>query len=111
MSPAPPFAVSGTAVRLAVRLTPRSSSDRILGIEEDAAGESALKVAVTAAPEDGRANEALLRLLAKKLRLPRRDFEIFRGAASRQKLVSITGEPRITCQKIEEGLRPWLIPN
>jgi uncharacterized protein (TIGR00251 family) len=110
MMPAAPFAISGAAVRIAVRLTPRSSSDRILGVEQDAAGVSALKIAVTAAPEDGRANEALLRLLAKKLRLPRRDFEIFRGAASRHKLVTVAGEPAITFKRVEEGLRPWLTP-
>ena len=43
---------------------------------------------------DGRANEALLRLLARTWRLPRRDLSIVAGAASRHKTVHIAGDPR-----------------
>jgi uncharacterized protein YggU (UPF0235/DUF167 family) len=49
---------------------------------------------VRAPPEDGRANEALLRLLAREWRLPRRDLSIVAGAASRYKTVHVAGDPR-----------------
>ena len=52
-----------------------------------------LKVTVTAPPVDNQANEALLRLLAKQWRLPRRDLSIVGGAKSRNKIVRIAGVP------------------
>jgi uncharacterized protein len=75
-------------VRVAVRLSPRARAERIDGI---AGGR--LKVAVTAPPAENQANEALLRLLAKKWRLPRRDLSIVQGGKSRNKLVHIAGDP------------------
>ncbi len=53
-----------------------------------------LTATVTAPPADGRANEALLRLLARAWRLPRRDLSIVAGAASRHKTVHIAGDPQ-----------------
>jgi hypothetical protein len=52
-----------------------------------------LKVSVTAPPAESQANEALLRLLAKKWRLPRRGLSLAAGAKSRNKVVHIAGEP------------------
>jgi uncharacterized protein (TIGR00251 family) len=75
-------------VRVAVRLTPRARIGRIDGV---AAG--ALEVSVTAPPVENQANEALLRLLAKEWRLPRRDLSLAAGAKSRNKVVHIAGEP------------------
>lgn len=80
-------------VRLAVRLTPKSAADRLLGIVTDPAGRPALKVAVTAPPEDGKANAALEKLLAKTLGLPRTTVSVVSGHASRSKLVHLAGEP------------------
>lgn len=82
-------------MRLLVRLTPRAREDRLLGLAPGAeGGKTALRAAVTAPAQEGRANEALLRLLAREWRLPRRDLAILAGAASRTKLVGITGDPR-----------------
>ena len=50
-----------------------------------------LLVRVRAAPERGRANEALVRLIAKRLKLPLGRVELARGARSRQKLVRVSG--------------------
>lgn len=80
-------------LRLAVRLTPKSSKDRLLGIVRDDAGRSALKVAVTAAPEDGKANAALEKLLAKALGLPRTTVSVVSGHTARAKLVHLAGDP------------------
>ena len=62
-------------VRLSVRLTPRASRDAIAGFE----GET-LRVRVTAPPVEGRANRALVRLLAKRLGLPRGAVRVVTGA-------------------------------
>ena len=73
---------------VAVRLSPRARADRIDGISG-----AALKVSVTAPPVDNRANEALLRLLAREWRLPRRTLSLAAGGKSRDKTVHIAGNP------------------
>lgn len=105
-----PLTVARDGVRLAVRLAPKASAERILGLAPDGAGGMALKVAVTAAPEAGKANEALLALLARLLHLKRRDLTLAQGATSRRKLVHVAGNPAALAGQIEEGLRPWLEP-
>jgi uncharacterized protein (TIGR00251 family) len=74
------------SARIAVRLAPRASRDAIGTI---IAGE--LIVRVTAPPLDGRANEALTRLLAKRLHLGRNRVKIISGLHSRRKIVEIDG--------------------
>lgn len=59
-----------------------------------------IKVSVTAPAQDGRANEALLQLLAKAWRLPRRDLSIVVGAASRSKTVRVAGDPHQLIAKL-----------
>ena len=82
--------VRGTVV-LAVRLTPRSSDDRVEGIEVRG-GAAALKARVRAVPENGAANDALERLVASWLGLPKRDVALTGGGKSRDKCLSIAGD-------------------
>jgi uncharacterized protein (TIGR00251 family) len=102
-----PFAATSDGVRLAVRLTPKASAERIVGLADEADGGVVLKVAVTAAPEGGKANAALLKLLARAFRLPQRDFAVVRGQSDRRKTVAVTGVPAALAARITEGLRPW----
>jgi len=83
----------GDGIGVAIRLAPRAKFDRLLGIAAAADGRRALKVAVTAPARDGRANEALLQLLARAWHLPRRNLSIVAGAASRNKTVRVAGDP------------------
>jgi uncharacterized protein (TIGR00251 family) len=76
----------GSSARIAVRLAPRASRDAI-GVV--IAGE--LVVRVTAPPVDGCANEALTRMLAKRLQVGRRSIKIVSGQHSRRKVVEIDG--------------------
>lgn len=103
-----PFAAAGGGLRLAIRLTPKAASERILGLIEDPPGGVALKVAVTAPPEAGKANAALLRLLARQIGLPQRDLSLVGGTRDRRKLVQITGNAVALARRLEESLRPWL---
>ena len=91
-------------MRIAVRLTPRARADRLDGVARMADGRAALKVSVTAPPADGCANEALLRLLAREWRLPRRDLTIVGGATSRSKLVQVAGEPALLLKRLGAAL-------
>ena len=72
--------------RLAVKAVPKSSRDRVVGWVG-----GALKVCVTAPPERGRANEAIVRVLADALRLPARSVRVADGASSPRKVVEIDG--------------------
>ena len=76
-------------VVFAVRVTPRASRD---AIEGEHAG--ALRIRLTAPPVEGRANEALRRLLAERLNVPMSAIRIVAGETSRTKRVSITGVSR-----------------
>ena len=62
---------------------------------------TAWKIRVTAPPEDGRANQAVLGLLADTLRLPRRALSIVAGHGSRDKIVSCDG---LSADEIESRL-------
>jgi uncharacterized protein (TIGR00251 family) len=70
---------------LAVRVTPRASKNEIVDILSD----GTVKVHLTAPPVEGKANEALLKFLAKVLEIPVRQLEIIAGANGRDKLISI----------------------
>lgn len=79
-------------LRLAVRLTPKAGRDGIDGLKPTADGGVELAVKVTAVPENGKANDALLRLLAKKLKLPVSTLHLVAGATDRHKQILIGGD-------------------
>lgn len=74
------------SARIDVRLTPRASREEIAGERE-----GVLQVRVTAPPVDGAANEALVRLLAKRLRVAKGAVTIVSGETSRTKVVQVDG--------------------
>ena len=76
---------------LAVRLQPGAAADRIEGWEADPEGRRLLKVRVRARPIDGEANDALIRLLAKRLGVAKSSVTMVRGGQSRSKMVVVDG--------------------
>ena len=96
-----PLTAAADGVRIAVRLTPRARADRLDGVGQLADGASVLKVSVTAPPAEGRANEALLRLLAKEWGVPRRNLSLVGGGKSRNKLVHIAGDAPVLRRRFE----------
>jgi uncharacterized protein len=88
-----PLTLTRDGLYVAIRLSPRAKADRLLAVAATAEGGRAIKVSVTAPPQGGRANEALLRLLAYTWHLPRRNLSIVAGATSRNKIVNVAGEP------------------
>jgi uncharacterized protein len=79
--------MTSTELRFAVRLTARGGRDRIDGVGAD----GILRARVAAAPVDGQANEALVRLLAGELGLPLSAVRVAAGASSRRKVVAANG--------------------
>ncbi|MGZ4339312.1 MAG: DUF167 domain-containing protein [Gaiellaceae bacterium] len=74
------------STRLQLRVSPGAAHSAVVG--RHGAG---WKVRVAAAPEDGKANAALVRLLADTLAVPARDVEIVSGHGSRDKIVALVG--------------------
>jgi uncharacterized protein len=97
-----PLNLAGDGLRVAVRLSPRARTDRLVAVAPSAAGGYVLKATVTAPAEAGRANETLLQLLARVWCLPRRDLSIIAGLTSRNKIVRVAGDP----QRLVEQVAP-----
>ena len=91
---------TGDGVTVSVRATPRGGRDAVEGIVELADGRRALKARVSAAPEDGKANAALARLLAKLLDVPVAKIELASGATARLKTFRISGDAAAIIAKL-----------
>jgi uncharacterized protein len=87
-----------TSTRVRLRVSPGARRCELVGRHGDG-----WKVRVTAPPEDGRANDALLDLLAKRLDLPRRSLSIVSGHTSREKVVRLEGIGRAESERRLEG--------
>lgn len=89
---------------VAVHLTPKASRASIEGLAETAGGGNTLRVKVTAAPEKGKANAALLKLLAKEWSVAPSRLRLVSGDKDRRKRVLLEGDP---AQRMKE-LTNWL---
>lgn len=71
-----------------IKVIPGASKSEIVGMWQDM-----LKVKVTSPPQYGKANDACLELLAKRLKVPKNRIRIVRGFTKRYKVIEITGLP------------------
>ena len=78
---------------LSVRVTPRSSRDEVTGLHTAADGTVSLAVKVTAVPDKGKANKAVIETLARACRLPKSAFSLVSGETDRSKTLLVTGNP------------------
>jgi len=91
---------TAAGVTVELRAQPRA---RRIALE--CTGQGTLKAAVTAPAEDGKANAAIVELLAKEWRLPKSAFEVTRGAAARDKVIGISGETAALVERIAAWVR------
>jgi uncharacterized protein len=84
--------IHNDAVLFRIRLTPKGGRDDIEGWATASDGSSHLKARVRAAPESGKANAALIELIAKMLGISRLSVAITGGEKARLKTVVITGD-------------------
>jgi uncharacterized protein YggU (UPF0235/DUF167 family) len=96
----PYFRVGRDGIDLFVRLTPRSSTDKLEGVESLADGRSHLKARVRAVPEHGAANQALEKLIARALGVPASTVSVVAGGSARLKTLRISGEPHALAESI-----------
>lgn len=94
---------TGAGLRLKVRLTPKSSRNEIVGVEEFG-GETVLRARVRALAEAGRANAALTKLIASWLKLPASTVVVSHGTKSRLKQIEIEGDTKRLASLIETRL-------
>lgn len=91
-------------VRVAIRLTPKGRRDAIEGLAATAEGGAEIRASVTAVPEDGKANRALVKLLSKAWGVPKSAIAIVAGATDRHKILSLAGDPERILPRIAASL-------
>src|SRR5215510_13489865 len=99
---APPWTATADNVVIAVRLTPRAGRDAIDGIAQLADGRRVLKVRVRAAASEGEANAALIKLIARTLRVAASDVTLVGGSTARLKRVKISGTGAMLAGMLEK---------
>jgi uncharacterized protein (TIGR00251 family) len=88
---------TSAGVSFAVKVQPRARKNAITGVVGDA-----LKLALTAPPVDGRANEACIEFFAKLLEVPRSSVTIASGETSRNKVIRVAG---LSADEVQRRLR------
>lgn len=99
-----PFSAVAGGLRVALRVQPGASRAGIDGTASLDDGETVLKLRVTAPPEDGKANAAVVKLLAKAWKLPKGDLSLIAGQTGRRKALLISGDGAA----LELRLNTWL---
>ena len=106
MASLPPGLVrpAGSALLLRVRVTPKSAGNLVEGLTRQADGSVSLQIRVTAQPDKGKANKAVIQTLARKLGLAKSQLAIASGATSRQKTVRIDGDPQTVLAAVRDHI-------
>jgi len=87
-----------------VRATPKGGRDAIDGIEHLADGNPVLKARIRAAPADGIANAALIRVIANAAGIAPSAVSLVRGVTARNKIFRLAGDPRVLVTAFERAL-------
>ena len=96
------FTAHGDHVRVTVRLTPNGGRDGIDGVESGADGQDHLKVRVRAVPEKGKANQALITVLAKEIGVAKGRISFLSGETQRKKILRIDADPEDVLKRLAE---------
>lgn len=91
--------MAAESYKLALRLTPRSGRDAVLGVK-NVEGLLEVQACVTAPPDNGKANKALCKLIASELGVAKSKVEVVQGQTSRHK--------RLGIQASEQAVNDWL---
>ena len=92
------FRIDGNTIRLEIKAVPGASKTELAGVKD-----GRLRIRLTAAPEDGKANTELLIFLSKTYNCPKKDLQILCGKKSRLKAVALPIECREILEEIVEG--------
>lgn len=103
-----PFKKTRGGVQIDVRLTPKASANKIDGLYFDSDGRAYLKVRITEAPEKGRANRALIKLLAKSMGEPPSALTLTSGEKDRTKSLLLRAADEPATRGLLKKLADWL---
>ena len=95
------YRIAEKSLRFSVRLTPKGGRDAVEGWTQGVDGAIYLKARVATVPEDGKANAALIAILAKTLGIAKSKITIAGGTTSRLKTVDVGGDPRALAAQLE----------
>ena len=98
-----PWRATARGIVVRVRLTPKTSTDAIDGLEDTGDG-PAIKARVRALPSEGEANKAIEKLLASWLAVPKTAVAVTAGAKSRVKLLTVAGDPVVLERSLTDRL-------
>ncbi len=102
-----PFSLAADGLRIRVHARPGGRRDAIEGLRAEADGSVSLRVTVRAAAEGGKANAAIVTLLAGQWELPRASIGLIAGAKDRRKSFHLAGEPQALRSRLERWLKKW----
>jgi uncharacterized protein len=95
-----PFRTRAGGLTLYLRVTPNAGADRIEGAEIRDDGTAVLRIRVRAVPDRGKANAAVIALLAKALGLPKSAISLVSGDTARLKTLALAGDPESLAERI-----------
>lgn len=99
------YRLTSTGATLRVRVTPNAGADRIEASEIRDDGEAVLRMRVAAVPDKGKANAAVIALIAKALGLPKSAISVVAGETGRLKLLAIVGTPERIGESLDRLVR------
>jgi uncharacterized protein YggU (UPF0235/DUF167 family) len=102
-----PFIAAAGGLRIRVHARPGGRRDCVEGLRSEGDGGVAIKVTVRAAAEDGKANGAIVTLLAREWGLPQRALALLSGATDRRKSFHLAGDPVALLARLEGWLKKW----
>jgi uncharacterized protein len=104
-----PFSAARDGIHIRLRVVPRGSANRIVGLGAEADGGVALRIMVTPVAENGKANAAVIKLLSRFCGVAKSQLSIVAGATDRRKTLHIDGDPAALLPFLEAslaGLKP-----
>lgn len=99
-----PWRQGPDGLTLRLRVTPNAGRDAIEGIESRDDGRPVLRLRVRAVPDKGRANAAVIALLAKTIGVPRSAVRLIAGDTARLKTVTIAGDAEALASRLRDLL-------
>lgn len=100
-----PFRAGDDGLHVRLKVAPKAATNRVAGMAADAEGGCVLKVVVTAPADKGKANAAVVKLLAKEWGLAKSEMDIIHGSASRAKTLLIRGDSAALMRRLTDWAR------
>lgn len=96
-----PYRLGSDGLSLFLRVTPNAGKDAVEGVETRDDGTVVLRIRVKAVPDKGKANAAVVTLLAKALGVPKTAITLASGDTSRFKTLAIAGAPEVLAARLK----------